>query len=152
MHNSNLTNLSAMALKAGTNQESRPCLMSKPSFLFETRMGTSGRQMSGGLIRGTIHSITKTTFSGYQNCEIKMETKPALLPRIWLNQSAFCIKNIYTARAAAQSLDKFSQVKDDVSGIILKCSHSVVFSLNIATSHKQYFFFFLKMNYESNFV
>ncbi len=45
----NVFDLSAMALKAGTNQESSPCLMSNPSFLFETRMGRSGRQMSEGL-------------------------------------------------------------------------------------------------------
>jgi hypothetical protein len=44
--------LSAIALKAGTNQESSPCLMSNPSFLFETRMGRSGRQISAGLFGG----------------------------------------------------------------------------------------------------
>ena len=41
--------LSAMALNAGTNQESRPGLMSKPSFLFDTRIGRSGRHSSEGL-------------------------------------------------------------------------------------------------------
>ena len=45
--------LSAMALKAGTNQESRPGLMSKPSFLFDTRIGISGLHSSDGLSQTT---------------------------------------------------------------------------------------------------